>query len=100
MAKYVLLVISAAKKCARFWIIKLTGGAIDIQTLRSRLTIIPQEPVLFSGTLRFNLDPSNDYKDNELWNVLKQVKIADNISVLGGGLDLEVAENGYNLSLG
>ncbi|KDO19675.1 hypothetical protein SPRG_14755 [Saprolegnia parasitica CBS 223.65] len=71
-------------------------ASIDLHTMRSRLTIIPQDPVLFSGSLRFNLDPSNGSSDDELWSVLKQVHLGDAISTL----EFEVAEKGGNLSVG
>ncbi|EQC32351.1 hypothetical protein SDRG_10098 [Saprolegnia diclina VS20] len=71
-------------------------ASIDLHTMRSRLTIIPQDPVLFSGSLRFNLDPSNRSSDDELWSVLKQVHLGDVISTL----EFEVAEKGGNLSVG
>ncbi|KDO29294.1 hypothetical protein SPRG_20050 [Saprolegnia parasitica CBS 223.65] len=71
-------------------------ASIDLHTMRSRLTIIPQDPVLFSGSLRFNLDPSNGSSDDELWSVLKQVHLGDTISTL----EFEVAEKGGNLSVG
>ncbi|KDO23428.1 hypothetical protein SPRG_11521 [Saprolegnia parasitica CBS 223.65] len=69
---------------------------VSVTTLRSRLTIIPQDPVLFSGSLRFNLDPSGKASDDELWTVLKQVHLGDGIA----SLDDEVAERGSNFSVG
>ncbi|OQR86838.1 canalicular multispecific organic anion transporter [Achlya hypogyna] len=69
---------------------------VSVTTLRSRLTIIPQDPVLFSGSLRFNLDPAGTAGDDELWAVLKQVHLADGIT----SLDDEVAERGSNFSVG
>ncbi|KAF0693442.1 Aste57867_15601 [Aphanomyces stellatus] len=75
-------------------------AAVNLHTLRSRLTIIPQDPVLFSGSLRFNLDPSREAAtDDELWTVLKQVHLAHVVSDQGG-LNFEVAEKGSNLSVG
>lgn len=56
--------------------IKIDGvdtGTIPVEELRSRISIIPQDPVLFSGTLRRNLDPFKEFKDGALWNVLEEV---------------------------
>ena len=48
--------------------------SIGLNDLRLRLGIIPQEPVLFRGTVRTNLDPLNQYKDNDIWEVLRSIK--------------------------
>lgn len=48
---------------------------IDLKKLRSSLAIIPQEPVLFKGTIRYNLDPFNKYQDHEMWKALKDVSL-------------------------
>ncbi|KAG3071036.1 ABC transporter C family member 3 [Phytophthora cactorum] len=73
---------------------------INLRELRRSLAIIPQDPVLFSGPLRENLDPFHEYSDERIWNVLKQVHMADSLCRWGAGLDFEVAEGGDNLSVG
>jgi ATP-binding cassette subfamily C (CFTR/MRP) protein 4 len=73
---------------------------LDLNTLRSKITIISQEPISFSGTLRKNLDPLNEYNDRELWNALEEVELKTSILKLNGGLDTVIAENGSNFSLG
>ncbi|KAH9101478.1 hypothetical protein AeMF1_021801 [Aphanomyces euteiches] len=89
--------VDAASGCVR--IDNVDIATVDLPTLRSRLTIIPQDPVLFSGTLRFNLDPSDNATAEELQRVLKQVHLMDLIQAQGG-LDFQVAERGGNLSSG
>ncbi|ETM55324.1 hypothetical protein L914_01447 [Phytophthora nicotianae] len=64
------------------------------------MTIIPQDPMIFSGSLRMNLDPFAEKSDAELWEVLRKVHLADTVSSWGKGLDYEVAEKGENLSVG
>ena len=75
-------------------------AAVPLQLLRQRLSVISQSPVLFSGTLRFNLDPLGAWVDDEIWAALKRVQLAAAVEALPFGLDSEVAEAGGNFSLG
>ncbi len=93
-----------------FRIIESAGGEIlidgkdvstlGLHTLRSRLTIIPQDPVLFSGSLRLNLDPFEEKSDDEVWHALQLAHLTSFVSGLSTGLDHEVTEGGENLSVG
>ncbi|OWA50132.1 Multidrug resistance-associated protein 1 [Hypsibius exemplaris] len=95
---------------ALFRIVEAAGGSIviddvEIGTLglhdvRSRLTIIPQEPVLFSGTLRLNLDPFHTYTDEDVWRALDNAHLRRFVTSLPDGLEHLVAEGGENLSVG
>uniref|UniRef100_A0A8D0D9B9 ATP binding cassette subfamily C member 12 n=1 Tax=Sander lucioperca TaxID=283035 RepID=A0A8D0D9B9_SANLU len=73
---------------------------IGLQDLRSKLSIIPQDPVLFIGTVRYNLDPFNSYNDEEIWKALEKTYMKDAISRLEGKLQAPVLENGENFSVG
>ena len=95
---------------ALFRIEELSGGSItidglDIRTvplhvLRSRLGIIPQEAVMFSETVRFNLDPFAKYSDAEVWEVLKGVNMKAYVEKLPLKLQDRVSEGGENFSAG
>jgi len=100
-------------------------GNMDIIQLRERITIIPQDPTLFTGSLRFNVDPSRKYTDAQIIELLKKAGLSDVLQraktskseaadsaqsskeTAGNedqenenGLDFEIAENGGNLSTG
>uniref|UniRef100_A0A4Y0AUR7 ABC-type glutathione-S-conjugate transporter n=1 Tax=Anopheles funestus TaxID=62324 RepID=A0A4Y0AUR7_ANOFN len=95
---------------ALFRIIESSGGSIVIDgqdisklglhSLRSRLTIIPQDPVLFSGTLRINLDPFNAHSDDDIWKALEHAHLKAFVKGLTAGINHEVTEGGENLSVG
>ncbi|KAF7268017.1 hypothetical protein GWI33_018818 [Rhynchophorus ferrugineus] len=73
---------------------------IPLKSMRSKISIIPQEPVIFTGTLRSNLDPFNDYEDKDLWNALEEVELKEAVVELKAGLDSKMSEGGANFSLG
>nr|CAD7444835.1 unnamed protein product [Timema bartmani] len=93
-----------------FRIIEAAGGSIHIDgmdisrlglhALRSKLTIIPQDPVLFSGTLRQNLDPFGRLSDEDVWAALEHAHLKAFVKGLPAGLNHQVTEGGENLSVG
>lgn len=72
---------------------------LNLAELRSHLTIIPQDPFLFSGTVRENLDPMRKQSDDQLWSAVRKAHLGDAIESLGG-LDCTVEDRGRPFSVG
>ncbi|XP_071175209.1 multidrug resistance-associated protein 1-like isoform X4 [Mytilus edulis] len=95
---------------ALFRLIEASDGSIVIDgqrisdmglhDLRSKLTILPQDPVLFSGSLRMNLDPFDQYTDSQIWTSLEHAHLKKFVSELPERLSHECGEGGGSLSVG
>jgi len=84
---------------------KIEMEGVDIQslgllTLRKVLGLVPQDPVIFSGTIRSNLDPFSVFSDNRIWGALKVVQLHTFVGQRGGGLDASIRQEGDNMSFG
>lgn len=73
---------------------------INLRILRSKLSIIPQEPILFTGTIRQNVDPTETYPDDEIWRAIDLSHLGTFLRGLPSGLDHQVLEGGSNFSVG
>ncbi|XP_078432369.1 multidrug resistance-associated protein 3 [Wolffia australiana] len=75
-------------------------ATVGLHDLRSRLGIIPQDPTMFEGTLRSNLDPLEEHSDEAVWQALDRCQLGDQARKRGALLDSAVTENGENWSVG
>jgi ABC-type multidrug transport system fused ATPase/permease subunit len=73
---------------------------LSVQTARSIFSIVPQDPHLFSGSLRSNLDRTEQYTDEQIWHVLKEVELFDFVAQLPNTLNYSLSERGSNFSVG
>ena len=74
--------------------------SIGLHDLRKKISIIPQDPVVFTGSVRRNLDPFSEFTDQQIWNALEEVQLKHAVSDLPGQLDSELSEGGSNFSVG
>merc|ERR1712029_565258 len=73
---------------------------IGLSELRSVIAVIPQDPVLFKGSIRYNLDPFDQYDDQAIWSAVQKSHLSDKIKESNEGLEMKVANDGDNLSVG
>ncbi|NXC56136.1 MRP6 protein, partial [Aleadryas rufinucha] len=91
-------------------LVEAAGGAVlidgqdiaqlGLHDLRSRITVVPQDPVLFSGSLRMNLDPLNQYTDADIWTALELTQLKNFVADLPEQLEYKCTDQGENLSTG
>ncbi|KAM4560261.1 ATP-binding cassette sub-family C member 4-like [Odontesthes bonariensis] len=89
-----------AEPQGKIYVDGVVTSEIGLHDLRRKMSIIPQDPVLFTGTMRKNMDPFNQHTDEELWNALQEVQLKSVVEELPGKLETVLAESGSNFSVG
>ena len=75
-------------------------GSINLQEARRSMAVITQDPVLFGGTLKRNVDPFSEYSDEDIWIALEEVQLKTLVEDLPGKLEFKLKESGANFSVG
>uniref|UniRef100_A0A4W6CXA6 ATP-binding cassette, sub-family C (CFTR/MRP), member 4 n=1 Tax=Lates calcarifer TaxID=8187 RepID=A0A4W6CXA6_LATCA len=89
-----------AEPQGKIYIDGVLTSEIGLHDLRQKMSIIPQDPVLFTDTVRKNLDPFNQHTDDNLWKALEEVQLKSVVEELPGKLETVLAESGSNFSVG
>ncbi|XP_041834872.1 ATP-binding cassette sub-family C member 4-like [Melanotaenia boesemani] len=89
-----------AEPQGKIYVDGVVTSEIGLHDLRQKMSIIPQDPVLFTGSMRKNLDPFHQHTDEELWNALQEVQLKSVVEELPGKLETVLAESGSNFSVG
>ncbi|XP_068575447.1 ATP-binding cassette sub-family C member 4-like isoform X2 [Cebidichthys violaceus] len=89
-----------AEPQGKIYIDGVLTSEIGLHDLRQKMSIIPQDPVLFTGSMRKNLDPFNQHSDEDLWKALEEVQLKSVVEELPGKLETVLAESGSNFSVG
>ena len=99
-SSFVAALMPIPESCGEVIIDGIPIKAINLQETRRCVFVLGQSPVLFSGSLRKNLDLTEQFTDADLWQVLQDVQLKESVKSLHGQLDHELLENGANISVG